>query len=240
MEKKETSIFYLGIAQGEIFSCSRRERKSGLSIRTAENRLEYPGGCVKVSYSMLPEFSGRKLGSRKGKAWKPKVKQQLLQRTMEKVREESAYSEILLASQLSLGNQEVPLELRAAYLHRHAPFDRVYVCFSGEGGTFEAREAILLLSPYLKRTRQVIVIGEACAATELFSEYLYYEYGIVPERKIKIVGASSRASGKPVVLDLGNRAAEEGVPLGVCQCINDEETLKFLDTTIKNGYNTES
>lgn len=240
MEKKETSIFYLGIAQGESFTGGRRERKSGLPIRAAENRLEYPGGYIKVFYAMLPEFSGRKLGSRKGKAWKPKVKQQLLQRTLEKVREESTYSEILLTSQLSLEKQEVPIELQAAYLHRHAPFDRVYVCFSGEGGTFEAREAILLLSPYLKRMRQVVLSGKESAATELFSEYLYYEYGIVPERKRKMVGASGRASEKPVVLDLGNRAAEEGVPLGACQCINNEETLKFLDTTIKNGYNTES
>lgn len=243
MEKKESSIFYLGIAQGEIFSGGRRGRRSGLPIKALEKRLEYPGGYVKVSYAMFPEFAGRGFWTKTGRAWKPKVKQPILQRTLESVRKETVYSEILLAPELSVEEQEIPLELRAAYLHRYAPFERVCVSFSGEGGTFEAREAVLLLSPYLKRIRTVMFDGEECGASEMFADYLYYEYGIMPERVHKASKRNSQISGEMILLDFGGRAAagKNTLPF-LCsyRCINNAETLKFLDTTIKNGYNTES
>lgn len=240
MEKKETSIFYLGIAQGECFRRNREERRFGLPIRILKKRLEYPGGYLKIFYAMLPEFCGRRFGTKKGKTWNPKQKQLMVQRTLERVCREAAHCEMVLDAQLAFEQQEIPLELKAAYLHNYVPFESVCVCFSGEGGTFEAREAILLLSPYLKRMRQVILCGETCAATELFSEYLYYEYGIVPERKLTIGQFGVQRFEMPIVLVFGNQKIDEMASVRASHVIDNEETWKFLDTTIKNGYNTES
>lgn len=301
MEKKEISIFYLGIAEGEIYSGGQRGKKTGLPVRRLKDRLEYPGGSLQIFYALLPEFEKKVFGKRCGRAWNEKSRAKILEKTLEHAQKQGTYYEILSAPELSKEGERVPLELWAAYLHQYAPLQKVCVAFSKEGEPFEAREAVLLLSPYLKRIHQVILACSECAAKDMFSDYLYYEYGIIPEsipeqaaqnlssdlprvsdrtqgekaeelrkesgesqgekgerlRKAfersqgekteglrKESGRSVRQRAENVVfLDLRSREEEntdlEPV-LGEYHCINSAETLKFLDTTIKNGYNTES
>lgn len=316
MEKKAISIFYLGIAEGEIYSGGQRGKKTGLPVRRLKDRLEYPGGSLQIFYALLPEFEKKVFGKRCGKAWNEKSRTKILEKTLEHVQKQGTYYEILSAPELSKEGERVPLELWAAYLHQYAPLQKVCVVFSKEGGPFEAREAVLLLSPYLKRINQVILACSECAAKDMFSDYLYYEYGIIPEsipeqavqnlfsdlprvsdrmrgekteelreasgesqgekgerlRKTsgesqgesaeglrKASGESQREKGERLrktsgrsvrqraenVVFLNLRSGEEentdlGPVLGEYHCINSAETLKFLDTTIKNGYNTES
>lgn len=272
MEKKVVRIFYLGIAQGEFFTGGKRQRKKGLPVRILDDRPEFSGGYLEIVYALLPEYAGKHFFTGRGRKWKTKAKRRILLRTLEKVEQMSEHREcvihqdlrqVLIAGQEpeeesegSFPIEELPRELIAAHLHSKALFDSVRVFFSEDGGTYEAREAILLLSPYLRKIRQVMVIGEEGITTELFSDYLYYEYGLVADRYNKMplcprAGGTDKvmalrscdASGKAVCLDLSGKVIPEGEHMGVFKetwCINPRETLKFLDTTIKNGYNTES
>ena len=191
---------------------------------------------------MLPEFGARRILRRKGRTWNPKKRQRIVRQTLEKAHTEG-YSEVLLSEKLAFKEQEAGLELRAAYLHKFMPFEQVCISFSGEGGTFEAREAVMLLSPYLRRMRKVIFGGEESVATELFTDYLFYEYGIVPEKKKNMQIRDSSGGERLVWLDFDDPAADKRSALqdfAFYSRINHAEALKFLDTTIKNGYNTES
>lgn len=254
MEKRIVRIFYLGIAQGEYYTGGRKQRKNGLPVRLLDYRPQFPGGCLEIAYALLPEYAGKILFTGRGRKWKDKVRQTILQRTLECVKQMPEHREIVDASGAegaSAGIQEVPggfaaevpWELVAAHLHSKVPFEQVCVFFSEDGGAFEAREAIFLLAPYLRKMRQVTVIGKDSVATELFSDYLYYEYGLVPDRYEKMVLRACGASEKVIYLDLGGKESFEGDIAGKLEtnwCINRGETLKFLDTVIKNGYNTES
>lgn len=286
MEKKEISIFYLGIAEGEIYSGGQKGKKTGLPVRRLKDRLEYSGGSLQIFYALLPEFEKKVFGKRCGRAWNEKSRTKILEKTLEHVQKQGTYYEILSAPELSKEGERVPLELWAAYLHQYAPLQKVCVAFSKEGGPFEAREAVLLLSPYLKRIHQVILACSECAAKDMFSDYLYYEYGIIPEsipeqavqnlssdlpkvsdrtqgeKAKELRKAFERSQGESVeglrkesgrgvrqraenvvFLDMRSGEGENtdlGPVLGEYHCINSAETLKFLDTTIKNGYNTES
>jgi len=242
MEKKEVKIFYLGIAKGKIYTGGRKIRKMGLPVRELPVRPEYPGGYLRIFYALLPEFAGRSVFKRKGRAWKAKDKQRIIQRTVNRANIEG-YGEVLLSAELAGKAQEVPSELLAAYLHSHKPFEQVCICFSGDGGTFEAREAVVLLAPYLRRIRKVYFAGEEGSAAELFTDYLFYEYGIVPERKGKRHKEEEHVQSQWICLDfyVGESEKRPALPnLASYLRINHAQALKFLDTRIKNGYNTES
>ena len=261
MEKKVVNIFYLGIAYGERFRGGGKERKAGLPVRVLKRRLEYPGGYLEVAYALLPEYEHEKFFSGKGKPWKEKHKQYILRKTMERVREMYPGSEWVIAPEFTVNEtgkeqservsekksfhhtEELPMELKAAHLHSYAPFDQVGVAFSEDGGAFEGREAILLLAPYLRRMRQVILIGEDSPATELLSEYLYYEYGLPAERFEKIPQryAGTQTEMLWIQAGTGNGLLSPALKTSLnFRWINRQETLKFLDTAVKNGYNTES
>lgn len=261
-------IFYLGIARGEFYTGGRRPKKAGLPVKLLDDRPEFPGGYMEITYALLPEYAGKHFFTGGGRKWKPKIKQRILLNTLENVKQMQEYREIVIDPDLSRifraeqdrsedaeslpQIQELPRELVAAHLHSKEPFERVCVVFSEDGGTFEAREAILLLSSYLRKIRQVLMIGEDGVATELFSDYLYYEYGLVPDRceklsqSLRAWEANKKMLGvaeKIVCLDLGGGSITAEEYMGVLNeswCINPRETLKFLDTKIKNGYNTES
>lgn len=272
MEKKVVRIFYLGIAQGEFFTGGKRQKREGLPVRILDDRPEFPGGYLEIAYALLPEYAGKCFFTGRGRKWKTKIKRRILLRTLKNAEQMSEHRECVIHRDLkqvfvtgqkpeedaegSCSVEELPRELMAAHLHSKALFDSVCVFFSEDGGTYEAREVILLLSPYLRKMRQVMVIGEDGVTMELFSDYLYYEYGLVPDRCSRMPlkrgagGADKKeilrkcnVSRKAVCLDLSGRAIPEGEYMGILEetwCINPRETLKFLDTTIKNGYNTES
>ncbi len=261
MEKKVVNIFYLGIAQGESYKGGRKERRAGLPVKVLKHRPEYPGGYLEISYALLPEYGSRNLLTGKGKQWKGKVKRKILHRTLEKVKEMQNGSEWVISPSLKNNEEqrkrmekskgdaplerttEIPAELTAAHLHSYVPFDKVGVIFSEEGGTFEAREVILLLAPYLKRIRQVILVGENGPATELLAEYLYYEYGILPERCLKLPQKYTGSQTEMIWIETGAGSSTLSPTVSTSKTfawINRQETLKFLDTAVKNGYNTES
>lgn len=261
MEKKIVQIFYLGIAQDEKYIGGYKSKKAGLPIRELKHGPEYPGGCLKISYALLPQYQSRSLFKGKTKRWHERTKMALLQRTLEKVAQTLPGAVCIISGEMimnkkpgrfgSVSAEEMPAmplaeplpELTAAHLHSYAPFEKVGVVFSKEGGSFEAREMILLLAPYLRRIRQVVLVGEEGPAAEMFSEYLYYEYGLLPERYPAMPEEYTEKKSGMIWVEAAERKEEiEKLPTTgkAFGRINRQETLKFLDTVIKNGYNTES
>lgn len=261
MEKKVINIFYLGIAYGESFIGGGKERKAGLPVHVLKQKPEYPGGYLEITYALLPEYGCKSFFSGKGKSWKEKHKRYILRKTMERVKEMYPGSEWIISPELNVNENgkmqgrkmnkkvsfdqvaELPKELKAAHLHSYAPFEKVGVIFSEEGSAFEAREAILLFTPYLKRMRQVILVGEDSPATELLAEYLYYEYGLLVERCLEFPQRYVGNQTKIIWVEAGDWSSALTPALSISKVfgrINRQETLKFLDTTVKNGYNTES
>ena len=102
-------------------------------------------------------------------------------------------------------------------------------------GWLMEEDIIRLLTPYLSRINAVAFLCERTDCTERISDYLFEEYGI-------LTSYESRPVKETVWIDFGEQkkrqlvryAAENGI-----YHLNDEEVVKFLDTTVKNGYNTE-
>lgn len=214
----------------------RKALREGLSLKKLNRPLPFPGGRVQVFFALLPEYRGKRR-----KTWKSEKAALLVGQTARRAYREQECGEILLEE--SLGrllydqaySQEIPLELMAACLYAQRPFERIAVSLPAEGGEREAEQSMRLLLPYLKRLRSVSLAGERSRASELLEDYLYEEYGMVmsgmsgQEEAIPWLDLSGSGAGERDILIKENRYKR----------IDDKEALKFLDTAVKNGYNTE-
>ncbi len=128
----------------------------------------------------------------------------------------------------------------------------------GEEAFREEREMLFrLLDPYLTRVNHFTLVTDCPEGYEEFADYIYEEYGI-PTAAAKEMCQQSGKRGKTVVLDARK---EGGAP---CQALPQRavyvdfwssgkkrkaleaergdvrylSVVKFLDTLVKNGYNT--
>ncbi len=235
-------IFYVGIAYDAFPENRKKLKKEGLPIKKLGRELPYLLGEERIAvkklqifYALLPEYSGKAWLNGRPKSWKQEEACGLLQETGEKAAGRLGCGEQVLAGYLGGDTEKIPLELLAVSLYRRKPFDRVGILLPVEGGDDCTQQAIELLCPYLPRIRQVVLGGVESGASEALEDYLYGEFGIVMTR-------TGRLLPDMPWLDL-REEQDQGAVLehkGKVSLINRRESLKFLDTSVKNGYNTES
>lgn len=236
------NIFYMGIAYGVWGKEIRRLRKGGLPIQKLGRELPYlwgggrgRKGKVQLYYALLPEYQGKGRFSGVLKGWKPENAKDLLERTAEAAAVGFTCRELLRAPQLNQDPEQIPAELLAVCLYRQRPFDRLCITLPEEGREYHMEQAVELIDPYLTRVRQVILKGGDSEAAELLEKYLYEEFGII------MVRSDTVEPGTPW-LDLSDEDGKKYEPregTGRIKHISRGEALKFLDTAVKNGYNTD-
>lgn len=238
MENSNINFFYGGIAYGAYEKDNHKLKREGLPIRKLGKELPYLFGekrdnlgKIQIYYALLPEYGGKKRFSGKYKAWKPEMAWKLLERAEEKAALTLGCREQIWACELNQNLNQIPQELMAACLYRHRPFDRICISLPDECREYDVQEVIELLNPYLARMHQVLFWGDESEASLMFEDYLYGEYGIVMTRAMSV-------PLEMLWLDLSGRM-ERQASLKSLRYINRLETLKFLDTAVKNGYNTE-
>lgn len=244
MENNGTKIFYTGIAYGAYPEehgkiNSRKVVKEGLPIKKLSREFPYllgekraGAGRLLIYYALLPEYRRKNFFSGQPKGWKPETAQQLLEDAVRKAIVTFDCREQLCAPELHKQPGQIPIELTAALLYRQRPFDKICITLAAEGGEYGLSQVIELINPYLPRTRQVFFKGEDSPVCEMLEDYLYDQFGIIMTR------TDVPPSDIPW-LDMEETDLPAGkAPLDGQRHINSLETLKFLDTAVKNGYNT--
>lgn len=245
METDYKKLFYVGIAYGAYSQKGKKLKKTGLPVKKLEKEFSYLLGegrmAVKkmcIYYALFPQYSGKALITGKPKNWKLQVVRQLLEEVQLKAERAFDCREQLLAQELSGNTLQVPQELIAACLYRQRPFDKICITLPDEGGEREMEQLEELLVPYLPRIRQVVFKGNESSLSNWLEEYLYDEFGIV------MIRAQGGLEDMPW-LNLGEDVTEERSQVhlemkkALKRCVSPALALKFLDTAVKNGYNTD-
>lgn len=151
----------------------------------------------------------------------------------------------------------LPQELWAVGLYQCRPFDRLCVSLDEERGGYGLEQAQELLLPYLSRLRQVMYFGSESEVFLELEDYLYAEFGLVMTRLTRVPPEllwldlredpeekMGRAAGEGEGgLKGENQLPDQQIIRGKNPCpggvVNRPGMLKFLDTAVKNGYNTE-
>jgi len=259
MEKEDKSIFYVGIAQGE-WGKPRELCRKGLPLMKAGRKLHYltwDGRNIQtglqIYFALIPQYESGILGKyrlyQSGKeaypktcTWKPETAAKLIDQAFQRAADQWGCREMLLCPLLGGGEEELPAEIVAAYLYQHRPFDRVFIKLPEEGEYF-AEQALWLLRPYLPRIRQAAIDNGESNNGRRIREELYSEFGLVTMQ-------TTKPQPGAVCLDLRNQGPRqeklsktvkipEGGHTEELKCVNRDRIWNFLDTMVKNGYNTE-
>ncbi len=237
MEIETFKIFYAGIDAGGYPKEGQRLKKTGLPILKVTREFPYLLGRMKkqtgkmqVYYSILPEYCGKTFLSGKPRSWKKETAKELIEEARKKAAIRWDCQEEIFSPEIVPFDFRMPLELMAVCLYRYRPFDRLCLSLPEEGGKSGVEQAVKLLTPYLPRMRQVMYAGGESAESKLLEEYLYKEYGI-------LMTGIEKIPSNMIWLDWREEAATV-FPSGQ-KYINPARMLNFLDTAVKNGYNTD-
>lgn len=181
-------------------------------VRQLNRRLPIPGGAVQISYAVLPEYGKKRFWNKKYVPWKQDRLLIQMQQLKNRAQQEYSCWETVISPDWRMKNEELPSCLMAAYLYQKRPFDTFYITFGQEDGMYEMEQMTELLIPYLPRLKQVFFVGRKHRLAESMADFLYEEYGMI--------------------MMYTEQVPQDGIR------ITPEETWKFLDATVKNGYNT--
>lgn len=218
MEENEKSLLYFGIEE-DTGAKKKWWEKYMLPIYRCGRKGKIQGGRLQYFYVPVPEYYFVR-GSRTG--WKAEKLRECLIGTIEKACPDDYYLHPKVRKML--GGMEQgdlpPISLLEAMLHERLTggngYRNVSICLPQGSRTGIAEVLIHLLSPYLSRINFISVIGGEEALFEELEEYFYEEYGIVANR-------AKKQEKDSFLLNLWG---------------GERETVKFLDTMLKNGYNT--
>ena len=133
--------------------------------------------------------------------------------------------------------EELVDRLCEVYLYRERKTNRdttLSLSLPKECGELAVMRLMAIAEPYLQRINRVLYVGAKDGGAGMLEEYLYEEYGIImtyekyPQRGTIWIDLEDAENQ-----NLSKYAKENGI----CH-INRAEVLKFLDTAVKNGYNT--
>lgn len=183
-----------------------------------------------LAYCPVPEYYYKK------KKWQRERLSDMLSELIDGIAPDDVilHQQIRSALGMSTASRDLPPEyVLQAMLGRRRRFDSISVCLPPEGGTEVYDVIVTLLAPYLPRTNMLYLIGEEDWLFEELEDYFYFEYGIV-------VQSGKRPVKGSLCIDLWSEKFASVLADWDSGAITHGETLKFLDTMVKNGYNTES
>lgn len=229
----------MGIARDKYPEKGQKPIKSGLPVKKAGR--EYPylygqgrafAGRLSLSYGLLPQYMGRTFLTGKSRSWKREAVERIVEKTWQQAQEKGS-RQLILTPELGGSPDQIPPELLAVCLYRFRPFDKLGISLPEDGGEYGMEQALELITPYLPRMRQVALVGGDGPVAEKLERFLYEEFGIIMTK-------SKRIPSGYLFLDLGGeeQEADRAFFSGNSGRISRGEALKFLDTTVKNGYNT--
>lgn len=210
MAKRRYCVFYLETAREQVY-------QGRPPIYRIAREFPVPDGSVQICYAFLPEYRRKSFFRKRPIPYKPSELQKYLEELEQRALEEYGCREILFARDFgkeggSSMQQELPVCVLQAWLHAQRPFDTLCVTDGWGEGMYAMEQLFELLPPYLPRLRHVVWIGEENTVSENLKDYLYEEYGM-------ILLFVKEIPPKAVVLQ-------------------KTQAWKFLDATVKNGYNT--
>lgn len=241
MEAESIRVLYFSL-QADI--SAKAHRWSKVKLPLVEIGIGKEGKMLCCS---VPEYY---VGNRK---WEEERLADCLSKLINHVHCEEYYLQPELARMVGV-REKLPPEILLYHLLRQIPCME-YLCCIG----WEEEQALLqeLLAPYFSRINHVNVISDSPQAYEEFTEYIYEEYGIPTSNAPRLSKKSGR-DGRTVILDgkKDDRIPWSAFPTGsvYVDFWSGEEkkkllekfrrdvrylsVVKFLDTTVKNGYNT--
>lgn len=255
-EKQTKAIYYLTVDSGGVIKEKHRElsfrhRKDPLSIYKCSRNYPFAAGVpsaagnpvtagyVQIYFSLLPEsFLKDMERPRKRKRWIQKISG-----TMDFAREvlENAGGLTILFSKELCGmfkrDQELPYELYGVFLFSakgQGKFNNFSISLPDEYGFLMTEDVIALIEPYLAGTESLVFTGRETEGAWKMEDYLFDEYGIVMRYE-------NYPADNSIWIDL--RGEEDKSYLNPSSKsevypVNQGRILKFLDTTVKSGYNT--
>ena len=247
-------ILYFYMKEGEKWK-KHRWSQGKMLIREIGIGAEGTLGCCGV-----PEFY------RKNNAWKEDRLRDVMGRMLKEQGAETFYLQPKLA-RLAGMEEMLPPEALLKKILGQVPCMEYLVYIGGSGekrGAWEEEELreerrllFYLLSPYLARINHFTLVADRPEGYVEFTEYIYDEYGI-PTAAVAKMDQPHGKDGRTVILDRGKgrKTALQAVPYrasyvdlwseeGKRKRLEEERediryisVVKFLDTLVKNGYNT--
>lgn len=268
MEANYLNLFYAGILYGQYSETGKKLATTGLAVKKLGREFPYllgkgrgAAGRMLIYYALLPQYSKKARLSGKSVGWKRDTAIKILEKAEQKAAVEWGCREQIMTPEFGGTLTRIPLELLAVCLYHRRPFDRLCISLPGDAGEYDLEQALELMTPYLPRMRQVVLAGRESPMAERLETYLYEEFGIVLMREAKAprglpwidlrdeedslggdigeaAGGTDRKSGEGSGAGgKSGRGADPGSN-GNSRRISRMEALKFLDTAVKNGYNT--
>ncbi len=248
MDRHVKKIYYITMAENE--ENSGRKRKEPLAVYQCGHKLPFIGSSaalrrkcaadseVQLYFSLLPyRFIKDMEKNRKKKKWMQKITAAI---TFVRENVDCRTEDIIFSNRLFSvfgGKCELPEEVFAACLYaekKKSSFEHMNITLPADCGLLTEECVIRLLKPYLSQINMVTFVGEETESTWMVEDYLYGEYGITAAYK-------RRPEKGTVWLDFAEEETEQFVSYafenGIYR-ISRSEVLKFLDTTVKSGYNT--
>lgn len=246
MEKEERNIFYMAIVEGgrgkkrDLFDGGLPVKRVGRSFPYLSWQGRTVTSGLRIYFALMPQYEKRLFGER---AWRAKTADRILGKTMDKAEQAYGCREWIWAPGLLAEKGELPVELWAACLYMQRPFDRICLSMQ-EDGEYYGEQAFWLIRPYLPRMKMAYYYGAESENSFRMKEALADEFGL-------ILTEVSRPDPGIVWLDLRRGAVKEEMTSEnreqgkdktakkQTKYVNENLVWNFLDTTVKNGYNTE-
>ena len=179
-------------------------------------------GYIQYYFATIPEYQHNFIIKQ---SWKPEKLKKYLQEAFEIVSPDDYYIHPDL--RCLLGREEhhpdlPPMSLMEAMLGEREKLSTVEIILPSERRLGVKDTLAVLLYPYLPRVNSITLVGGDETLCASLADFFYGEFGILTmNEKRSAVNTSSYK--RSFVLDLWS---------------GEDETLKFLDTMVKNGYNT--
>ncbi|MCL2719273.1 MAG: hypothetical protein FWE14_10900 [Lachnospiraceae bacterium] len=180
-------------------------------------------GYIQYFFAPIPEYRHNFI---KKQAWKPENLKRYIQEAFAIINPDDYYIHPdlrrLFGSEENENYDLPPLILLEAMLGEHEKLSAVEIILPPDSRVGVKDTIAALLYPHLPRINNVTLIGGDDSICAELADFFYSEFGILTTN-LKRPLANTFAYKRPFVLDLWS---------------GESETLKFLDTMVKNGYNT--
>ncbi|MCL2254245.1 MAG: hypothetical protein FWC09_07350 [Lachnospiraceae bacterium] len=217
------TLLYLTIQENTYAKSHLRDIKVPPVYRSARCGKTHQG-YLQYYFALVPEYQIFLFRKRK---WRQDNLKKYLSQTIGIVNPDNYYLNPRLLKMIGREDDYdlAPVSLMEAMFNErcgHEKFHELEICLPADSRLGVRETVDTLLNPYLPRINMITLVGGEERTLSELADFFYSEYGIIAATA-KRPSPSSPSRKHPFVLDLWS---------------NEDETLKFLDTMVKNGYNT--